>query len=370
MRTLVISDLHLGASKRVDLLRRPELREPLIEALDGIDRLVILGDLLELREVPVRSAAPLARGLLAEAGAALGRDGEIVLVPGNHDHGIVAPWLEARLATDTDPLGHSHTISPGDAGPLAAALAEAGAPARVSVAYPGIYLRDDVFAMHGHYLDLHTTVPTFERISAGAMARWIARIPEQGTTPDHYEAALGPLYAWIHATAQRANHDAVTTTAGMSAGAWRALTGSGRRARPLRAAALGAGFVTAVGALNRLGVGPLSRQLSGDSLRRGSLHGLGEALRRLEVTAPYVIFGHSHRAGPFAADDPAEWIAPTGARLFNTGSWLYQGHFLTATPNGSPYWPGVAIVVDDEGPPRLQRLLGERGHEELKPPQA
>lgn len=367
MRTLVISDLHLGASKRVDLLRRPELRAPLVEALHDFDRLVVLGDLLELREVPVRNAAPLARGLLAEAGQALGPEGEIVLVAGNHDHGIVAPWLEARLAEDAGPLGHEHRIEPADAGPLAAALGESGGPARVSLAYPGIYLRDDVYAMHGHYLDLHSTVPTFERICAGAMARWVAAIPEHGTTPDDYEAALGPLYAWIHATAQRANHDAVTTTAGLSAGAWRQLAGVGRRKRPVRAALLGAGFMTAVGLLNRLGIGPLRRELSGDSLRQGSLRGVGEALRRLRVDAPYVVFGHSHRAGPFPGDDPAEWIAPTGSRLFNTGSWIYQGHFLSANANESPYWPGVGVVVEDSGPPRLERLLGDRGHSELRP---
>jgi metallophosphoesterase superfamily enzyme len=44
VRTLVVSDLHVGSEKAVDLLRRPELREPLLEALRDADRLVILGD--------------------------------------------------------------------------------------------------------------------------------------------------------------------------------------------------------------------------------------------------------------------------------------------------------------------------------------
>jgi hypothetical protein len=51
----------------------------------------------------------------------------------------------------------------------------------------------------------------------------------------------------------------------------------------------------------------------------------------------------------------------------NTGSWVYERHFLTATPEESPYWPGVGGIVDDEGPPRLRRLLGGLGHEELGP---
>ena len=46
-----------------------------------------------------------------------------------------------------------------------------GAPARVRVAYPGLWVREDVYAMHGHYLDCHLTVPTLERLSVGAMSR-------------------------------------------------------------------------------------------------------------------------------------------------------------------------------------------------------
>ena len=60
------------------------------------------------------------------------------------------------------------------------------------VAYPGIWLRDDVYAIHGHYSDLHTTVPTFERLAAGAMARWVVHLPEDDATADAYEAALAP----------------------------------------------------------------------------------------------------------------------------------------------------------------------------------
>ena len=57
--------------------------------------------------------------------------------------------------------------------------------------------------MHGHYSDPHTTVPTFERLAAGAMARWVVTCPSDGATPDDYEAVLAPLYACMHALAQR-----------------------------------------------------------------------------------------------------------------------------------------------------------------------
>jgi metallophosphoesterase superfamily enzyme len=97
VRSLVISDLHLGKAARTDLLRRAELRAPLIDALQGADRLVILGDGLELREAAHRDAAGAIAPLLREAGGAVG---EIVVVAGNHDHGLAAGWIEERLAIE------------------------------------------------------------------------------------------------------------------------------------------------------------------------------------------------------------------------------------------------------------------------------
>jgi hypothetical protein len=366
VRTLVISDLHLGAAAGVDLLRRPELREPLLEQVRGVDRLVILGDGLELREAPQRDAARISAPFFADVGRALGADGELLLLGGNHDHGLVAGWIDARLMTE--PAGFlalEQRIEPRDAGPLAAALAAHAAPARVGVAYPGVWLRDDVYAIHGHYGDLHSTVPTFERLAAGAMARWVVDLPAEGATPDDYEAALSPLYAWMHALAQRTDHEVVSAGAGASARAWVALAGDGKR--PVRSALLGAGVAGAVAAVNRLGIGPVRRDLSGAALRQGGLSGTAEALRRLGVTAPHVVFGHTHRSGPFAGDDGAEWATHAGGRMINSGSWVYQPHFLGSAPSASPYWPGTAVLIEAAGPPRLLRLLGDREHADLRP---
>jgi Calcineurin-like phosphoesterase len=369
VRTLVISDLHIGAANGKDLLRRPELRAPLIEALRDTDRLVVLGDGLELREAPHRDAAVLAAPFFAEAGAALGADGELLMLAGNHDHGLVAGWIDARLQSEPSGfLGLSEPVEPAAAGRLAQRIEELVAPARLRLAYPGAWLRDDVFALHGHYVDLHSTVPTFERLAAGAMARWVVRLPEQGARPDDYEAALAPIYAFLHQLTQRSDHAAVSAGAGASARAWVAMAGQGRARHPLRAAALGGGYVGAVAALNALGLGPIDRDLSGAALRRGGLHGIREVLRRLGITAPHVVFGHTHRSGPWPHDDAGEWLSAGGSRVVNTGSWVYQPHFLSERPNASPYWPGTAVLVEDDGPPRLIRLLGERGHPELRPP--
>ena len=96
---------------------------------------------------------------------------------------------------------------------------------------------------------------------------------------------------------------------------------------------------------------------------------LAHVLRRLGITAPHVIFGHTHRSGPWPGDDQAEWRTPAGTQVHNTGSWVYQPHFLSERPHASPYWPGTAVVVEDDGPPRLIRLLGDAlGHRELRLP--
>jgi hypothetical protein len=78
-----------------------------------------------------------------------------------------------------------------------------------------------------------------------------------------------------------------------------------------------------------------------------------------------VLFGHTHRAGPRAADAAADWTTPRGVRLHNSGSWVYERQFVSPTPYESPYWPGTAIRVDASGPPVPLRVLGDRGPAEL-----
>ena len=85
MKQLVLSDLHLGARSDADLLRRADVREPLLAALDDVDRLVLLGDALELRDGPAHEPLAAGRALFEDLGRTLGPDRELVIVPGNHD---------------------------------------------------------------------------------------------------------------------------------------------------------------------------------------------------------------------------------------------------------------------------------------------
>jgi hypothetical protein len=229
-------------------------------------------------------------------------------------------------------------------------------PARLRVAYPGVWLREDTYATHGHYCDRHTTVPMFERLGAGAMAR-IVREPAAGpANAEDYEATLAPIYAWIDAIAQRGGPQLGASSHGASAQAWRALARSDSR-RSLRRRGLIAAFPALVFGLSRTRLGPLRADLSGAELRRAALRAFGEVLERLRVDARHVIFGHTHRAGPLERDDGSEWQGPGGSTLLNTGSWVHESAYLGSRPRVSPYRPGFAAVLDDDGPPRLMNLL-------------
>jgi hypothetical protein len=364
MRTLVISDLHLGTRSQADVLRAARPRTVLAERLASVDRLVLLGDTLELRHGPVRGALEAARPALEAIGRALPATAEAVIVPGNHDYALAAPWLDRRLAEEAAPLRLEERVDPALASLAAAEVAGWLGAERCTLAYPGVWLREDVYATHGHYLDLHGTVPTFERLAAGVMTRLAGPLPEDGCGPDDYEALLAPLYAWIHAAAQRAVPGRRAAGAGRSAQAWTLLAGDGHR--PVGARILAGVLPLGIAAINRAGLGPVVGDLSGPALRRSALTGIAQAATRLGVEAGHVIFGHSHRGGPLARDDAQEWTtAPGGARLHNAGCWVYEPHFATGPPGSSPYWPGGAIAIDDRGDPRFEALLADVAPEDL-----
>lgn len=357
MRTLVLSDLHLGGSHQIDVLRDPGPRGALLERLSGVDRLILLGDVIELRQGPIRQALDAAAPVLAEIAAAVGSGGEVVLVPGNHDHRLLAGWFRRRgLAPHRPPLGLEAPVDwePGE--PLAELAAVFGA-GRLRAAYPGVWLSDQVYATHGHYGDRHTTLPILERLGAGITARVVGEPPAGPSCAEDYEATLGPLYAWIDAVAEHGGPAAPGSRAGMQARVWRRISrGSGSSARARRALT-GVGVRTVVGALNRAGIGPLRPELSGAELRRAPLRAFAEVVRRMGVDAPQVVFGHTHRAGPLPGDDRHEWTTPTAVRLLNTGCWVRQPALVGRDPSRSPYRPGFAAVLTDGAPARLLNLL-------------
>ena len=208
------------------------------------------------------------------------------MLAGNHDHGLVAGWIDARL--QSEPLRLPRAERAGRAGSRPGRWRSGSPtsprPRALRLAYPGVWLRDDVYAIHGHYLDLHSTVPTFERLAAGAMARWVVRLPEHGARPDDYEAALAPLYACLHQLTQRSDH----ARGQRRAPARRRAPGSRSRARGARATPCARPrSARATSARSprstRSGSGRSTATCPAAALRRGGLRGMREVLRRLGV---------------------------------------------------------------------------------------
>jgi hypothetical protein len=370
VRTVVVSDLHIGAANDADLVRRPSFRERLTAELAGAERLVLLGDVLELRDRPLPEVVRLARPVFADLGRAIG-DGEIVVVAGNHDHHLVEPWLERRLLGSAEPLGLEQFTEPEGA---LAILAEAAAPARVRAAYPGLWLADGVYAMHGHFLDRHLTIPTFERLGV-AMVERVLGVPPGGdplappggderVTPAEYESAQAPVYALLFALAQATSRAGRGTPAEPSVRIFEALGGGRSRAARVRGWLLGTVAVPgAVGLANRLGLGPVSADLSAGAITRGGVAAMREVASRLRIEARWLIFGHTHRRGPRAEE--AEWLLSGGGRMLNTGSWIHSPSLLGPTAATSDWWPGSVAVIED-AEPRLEHLLDDLGREDLR----
>ncbi len=340
----------------------------LIEALKNVERLVLLGDVLELRHGPRRDALAAARPFFEELGRAFaGR--EIVVVAGNHDHALIESWSRRRdEAAEFTPLGLEQRFTAEESSPMLATLASWATPARLSAAYPGLWLRQDVYATHGHYLDCHLSIPTMECLGIGMTARVQNRPTDELAAIGDYEAVTAPVFAWIDAIARQAPTGS-TLNGQSTVRAWRALAGKGRNGNgfDLRARALAGAFPFAVAALNRAGIGSFQADISTSELRRAGLRAMGEVAARLGLGDAHVIFGHTHRAGPLPGDVAAEWRGPGGARLINAGCWTYDSYFVSDTPGESPYWPGGAVLIDeDDGPPALRRLLNDRSAAEIR----
>jgi predicted phosphodiesterase len=353
VRTAVVSDLHLGALNESDMLRRPGAVDRLIAALEGADRVVLLGDTLELRERPIASLLEIVRPVFEQLAPALaGR--RVTIVPGNHDHQLGRPWLDrARLAGRALGPENEWPVTAGEADGAAGVLASWLARSEVTLAYPGLWLQDGVYATHGQYLDVHLTVPRVESIAASAVCRLSGREPDCASA-DEYEAVLGPIYGFHAGLAEGASAAALARGATVSRSVWSRATGNGRIGRLL------VGRVTipaAVAALNRLKIGPFKPELTGAELRRAGLLAMGRVADVLAPGARYVLFGHTHRPGPLPDDDPAEWTTLAGAQLWNSGNWYLESAFVSGMDEQSPYWPGTVLWLEPGRPPRLESAL-------------
>jgi hypothetical protein len=362
MRTAIVSDLHLGAASGSDVLRDAAVRRLLLDEIGDADRVVLLGDVVELRDLPVGPALEAARPFFEDLGAALG-DREVTIVPGNHDHRFAEPLLDDLSLSGATPLRleHDHGPSPGPT----AAIDEWLGAARLRIAYPGLWLRDDVYVTHGHYMDAHLNLPRTECIAVATLLR-LSRPLSDPATAAEYERVMRPIYGFAYGVAQARPARSSRRRVHPSEAAWEMLSGArvgGGRGQRLGAAAARRGFPLGVRALNRLLHSDFESDISATAIFRGGVEAAAELARRLGVGDAHVITGHSHRGGPI--DGEAEWPLAAGGRLHNTGSWVFSTAFHHPGMPPNAYWPGTVTWVEDSAPPRRVQLLLEHSHEAM-----
>lgn len=334
MSTLVLSDLHLGSRLRHDVLTQPEPLRRLLGALEGVARLVLLGDVVELLEGRGERAMADAEPILRLVGRTLGPDREVIFVPGNHDRALIAPWI-ARVGADLTPVSRV----PLDATAGLARVASWLAPARVRVHYPGVWLAPGVWATHGHYLDRHLLPESAFGVTRGLLGR----VPRPGAAPIDYELAGGPSLTRIEARVIKALPRPLAARVEGLAEVIRASTMPRARQRLLRP-----------------GMARLTSGILGAQMRLASLPAISHVIGRLGIDADWVLFGHVHRLGPLLDDLETRWRGPLGRpRLLNTGSWVYEPLLVHNAAAPHPYWPGGVVIFEDDQAPRAVGLLDD-----------
>lgn len=317
------------------MLRRPAALERLLDGLDGIDRLVLLGDVVEFalrrhRRDPLRISTPVLRAI----GARMGPSREIVVVPGNHDAVMVHEWAVRRGRE----LGVCDEV-PRDATPMLAAVTEVLAPATVRVSYPGFWVREDVWATHGHYLDRHLIPESTFGLPRGRLARGGPPLEASARSIDYELARRGGSEGLLGEILDRPVAVVLEHLA--------ELTRYGTRL------------------LQTIDLTTITTSALDLQVRRAAVPAMVETAARLGVDARAIIFGHVHRAGP-RDERPArlrgrpDWSpAPGGPHVFNTGSWVYEPVLLDGAGPPHPYWPGGAVLVEGAEEPQVLGLLDD-----------
>jgi predicted phosphodiesterase len=343
VRTLVISDLHLGNRAGNDVLRRPPARERLLEAVDGIDRLVLLGDVMELMGRRPERAMAAAEPVMRVLGRRLGGERQVIIVPGNHDGPLARRWALAQGPR----LAASSEVAPG-ASPALERLVDWLRPARARVAYPGVWLDEGVWATHGHYLDQHL-IPE----SAVGVLRLGARRPSAGRAdPIDYERR-GQRRRQRQRRRRREAFPERLATRPVG-------TMVDTLARLLR----GALVPEVLHLLMETGLARVPAGLLDAQMRYAGVPAMARVVERLGIEADVVLFGHVHRRGPL---DGERWPQEHGTRFINTGSWLYEPLLVDRARPPHGYWPGGAVLMEPGQPPRSVGLLDDVGAEQLRP---
>jgi UDP-2,3-diacylglucosamine pyrophosphatase LpxH len=332
LRTLVISDLHLGNRAGRDVLQRPAPLDALLEGLEDVDRLVLLGDLAELMTRHPRRPMAAAQPVLRSLGRRLGPEREVILVPGNHDAPLISSWARARGRD----LGVDAAV-PVNASPALTQVASWLSPARVRIHYPGVWLGDRIWATHGHYLDRHLFPESAFGVLRGDSGSENGRV----WLPSDYEHARRRSHRDGGAFLSRLVDRPFPTMVEGSAHVARAKV-----------------FPAVPRLLMNARLTPLTASTLDLQMQRASIPAMQRVVSHLGIDADWVLFAHVHRAGPLAGEPVGRWQRGNGpARYVNAGSWLYEPLLVDRAEPPHPYWPGAAVRLQPGHDPEVLGLL-------------
>lgn len=342
MRTLVVSDLHLGNRAGNDVLRRPAALDALLDAVGEVDRLVLLGDLAELMTRQPRRPMAAAQPVVQALGRRLGPEREVILVPGNHDAPLIRSWARARGRE----LGIDSTVPPQASRALEQVVTWL-APARVRVSYPGVWLEDGLWATHGHYLDRHL-------------------LPQSafGMLPRERAAQNGRVWrvADYELTRRRSRRDGGSFLSRLIERPLPTMVEGGAHVARTRV------FPAVPRMLMNARLTPVTASTLDLQMQRAGIPAMRRVVDHLHVDAAWVIFGHVHRAGPLDGDAPERWHAGNGSpRFVNSGSWLYEPLLVDRAEPPHPYWPGGAVRLQSGRDPEVVGLLDHLSRADLHP---
>jgi Calcineurin-like phosphoesterase len=382
VRALVLSDTHFGAWTGDDLLRHDWARDRLAPQLDGIDEVVLLGDLFDFLFATVPDAFAAADpffDLLADK-----LDGKrLVWLAGNHDRHIMARELETLteevLATGEPP----EAVGPGirQRNYFQRFLARRLPETEVAIEYPS-YAVGDVICCHGHYLDAHVQGALANRMFTRGLRR-VGGVKTHGRTLDiaDYEAATGPLTELLYTVAQLPSGTAaqmgLLDEVQRIGRVIRAVATPGREAERLAhdLADRAKSLVRPGGGLEAATTGPvetpseasanLARVLGPDEPVERSLRAYAQVVKNLgwDRVTDKLVFAHTHQPLAAVTSPPLEGELAGEVRFWNTGCWIYEPT-LGSLESYERYlriaWPGTAVLIDTEAPePQLVRCLAD-----------
>lgn len=362
MRSLVISDTHLGAWTGDDLLAYPWARETLRPQLEQADEVVLLGDFVDLLFATTEHAFERADGFVELLAQTLASK-RLVWLAGNHDHHILVRRLEAliELRVATGQPDEELAAQWQERFYFEAFLRRRLPRTEIAFAYPSCRV-GEVMLSHGHYLDGEVRGSVPNRLLQGGFWR-LAGGRAATPTVEEYEAALIPISELLFVEAQLP----------------RGAAAEQRIQADLRRIAHVTELVTAPAqAIARLGRS-LARRLHGNpgsqppaaeyTIARvvapgasvlPSVRAYARVCRNLgwDRDARWFVFAHTHQ--------PLSGITLDGAsapRFWNTGSWIYEppaGSVAEYLDYLDHNWPGSVIVIDSAecgGEPQLIELL-------------